>query len=318
MTKYIIRRFFTMIITLFIVATATFFLLAAVPGDALSARAEKMPEEIKINLYKKYGLDKPLMERYFITITSMMRGDFGESIIFEGQTVLSIIEDKAPASIRLGLQQLLLGVTVGLALGVLAAMNKGKWIDYSVVSLSVLLISVPHLVFGLLLQQIFAGQLGWFPVIGWPRGDELWFGGWKYTILPTLTGCFVYIASYARLLKTSMLDVLNQEYVLTAESKGLSKWQVVRKHVIRNSFIPIITNLPMSIAMCITGSYFIEKIFSIPGLGLYFIEAVNGRDVTIVMGQTVIVAAMYIFIVFITDILYTVVDPRIRLTGGKK
>lgn len=307
-----------MIFTLFVIATATFFLLAAVPGDALTARTDKMPEQIKENLYRKYGLDKPILERYVITMKGLLKGDFGESIIFEGETVPSILKTKGPISIRLGVQQLILGVGVGLIFGVLAAVKKGTWVDYLVVTFSIILISVPHLIFGMLLQKVFAGTLRWFPVIGWPKGDELWFGGWRYTVLPTLTGCFVYIASYARLLKTSMLDVMNQDYILTAESKGLSRWQVIRKHVIRNSFIPIITNLPMSIAMCITGSFFIEKIFSIPGIGLYYVNAVSGRDVTIVMGQTVIIAAMYIVVVFMTDILYTVVDPRIRIRGGKK
>lgn len=318
MFKYIIKRFLQMLLTLFIIATATFFLLAAVPGDALTDRTEKLPEQIKVNLYKKYGLDKPLMERYVITMTSLVKGDFGESIIYPGETVQSIIKDKLPASARLGLQQMILGITVGLLLGVIAAMKKGTWIDYTIVTLSVLLISIPHLIFGLGLQQIFAGKLNWFPVIGWPKGKDLWLGGWKYTVLPTLTGCFVYIAAYARLLKTSMLDVMNQDYILTAESKGLTGKKVIIKHVLRNSFIPIITKLPMSIAMCITGSFFIERIFSIPGIGMYYVNAVNGRDLSIIMGQTVIIAAMYIVIVFITDILYTVVDPRIRIQGGKR
>ena len=136
--------------------------------------------------------------------------------------------------------------------------------------------------------------------------------------MPTLTGCFAYIATYARLLKTSMLDVINQDYVLTAESKGLSRGQVIRRHVIRNSFIPVMTQLPMSVAMCITGSFFVENIFSIPGLGLYYVNAVSGRDTSIVLGNTVIIAALYIIVIFITDILYTLVDPRIRIRGGKK
>ncbi len=318
MLKYSIRRFFMMIATLFIIATATFFLLAAIPGDSLTERAERLPEQIRQNLYKKYALDKPLLERYAITMKGMIVGDFGESIIFPGETVPSIIKEKLPASARLGLQQMLLGVTVGLLLGVIAAVKKGTWVDYSVVTLSILLISIPHLIFGLLLQKVFAGSLGWFPVIGWPKGEDRWFGGWNYTILPTITGCFTYIAFYARLIKTSMLDVLNQEYILTAESKGLSRWQVIRSHLIRNSLIPVMTYLPMSITMCITGSFFIEKIFSIPGLGLYYINAVSGRDVTVVMGQTVIIAAMYIVVIYITDILYTIVDPRIRIRGGKR
>lgn len=318
MTKYVIKRFFEMILTLFIIATATFFLLAAVPGDPLVDRAEKLPPQVRENLYEKYGLNQPIMKRYVITMKGLAKGDFGESVLYPGQTVQSIIKTKLPASARLGLQQMILGITVGLLLGILAAMKKGTWIDYTVVTISILFISIPHLIFGIGLQKVFAGNLGLFPVIGWPKGSDLWFGGWKYTVLPTLTGCFTYIASYARLLKTSMLDVINQDYILTAKSKGLSHKKIIFKHVLRNSFIPVITNLPLSIAMCITGSFFIERIFAIPGIGMYFVNAVNGRDLPIIMGQTVIIAAMYIIIVFITDLLYTVVDPRIRVCGGRK
>ncbi len=318
MVKYFIKRFFAMILTIFVIATATFFLLAAVPGDALTARTDKLPEEVKQNIYEKYGLDKPVFERYIITMTSMMQGDFGESIIFEGETVSGIIAEKGPISARLGIQQLVLGVSVGLLLGVIAVMNKGTIVDYLIVFLSILLISIPNLIFAMLLQKFFAGELRWFPVIGWPKGDDIWFGGFEYTVLPTLAGCFGYIAAYSRLLKSSMLDVMNQEYILTAKSKGLNNIQVIIKHVLRNSFIPIITNLPLSIALCITGSFFIEKIFAIPGLGAYFVEAVSGRDVTIVMGYTVIISALYISVVFLTDILYTVVDPRIRIHGKKR
>lgn len=318
MTRYVIRRFFEMILTLFIIATATFFILAAVPGDPLTERAEKLPPQIRENLYAKYGLNKPVMERYVLTMKGLAVGDFGESIIYPGQTVQSIIKDKLPASARLGIQQLVLGVVVGLALGIVAAMRKGTWVDYTIITTAILLISVPSLIFSIGLQKIFAGNLGWFPVIGWPKGKDLWFGGWKYTILPTLAGCFGFIAMYARLLKTSMLDIINQDYVLTAKSKGLSPRQVVFRHILRNSFIPIITILPMQIAMCITGSFFIERVFSIPGLGMYYITAVQARDLPIVMGETVIIAAMYIIMVFFTDFFYTLVDPRIRVRGGKR
>jgi oligopeptide transport system permease protein len=169
-----------------------------------------------------------------------------------------------------------------------------------------------------MLQKIFAGTLKVLPTIGWPSGKELWFGGWKYTILPTLTGCFSYIATYARLLKTSMLDVINQDYVLTAESKGLSRSAIVRRHILRNSFIPVMTQLPMSVAMCITGSFFIESIFSIPGIGQYYVTAVNNQDLSIVMGETVLLAILYIIVLFVTDILYVVVDPRIALPGSRR
>ncbi len=318
MVKYIIRRFLEMILTLFLIATATFFLLEAVPGDPLTQRADKLQPQSRERLYERYGLDKPVLERYLLTMEGLARGDFGESFVYAGQTVGGLIQSRLPVSARLGLQQMILGVGVGLLLGILAAMKRGTLIDYLVVGLSVLLISIPHLIFGLMLQKIFAGTLRILPTIGWPSGDELWFGGWKYTILPTLTGCFSYIAIYARLLKTSMLDVVNQDYVLTAESKGLSRGAVIRRHILRNSFIPVMTQLPMSVAMCITGSFFIESIFSIPGIGQYYVTAVNNQDLSIVMGETVLLSLLYIVVLFITDILYAVVDPRISMPGAGK
>ena len=318
MVKYLLRRFCEMILTLFLIATATFFLLEAVPGDPLSQRADKLQPQAKETLYKRYGLDKPVMERYAITMVNMAKGDFGESLVYAGQTIGKLVHDRLPVSARLGIQQMLLGVTIGLLLGILAATRRGTIADYMVVGLSVLLISVPHLIFGLLLQKVFAGNLRWFPTIGWPAGKDLWVGGWEYTFLPTLTGCFTYVATYARLLKTSMLDVINQDYVLTAESKGLSRAAVVRRHILRNSFIPVMTQLPMSVAMCITGSFFIESIFSIPGIGQYFVTAVNNQDLSIVLGETVLLAALYIVVLFITDILYVLVDPRIGMPGSGK
>lgn len=317
MLKYTVRRFFEMILTLFIIATATFFMLEAVPGDPLSERVERLPESVAENLYHKYGLDKPTMERYVITMKGMLKGDFGESVRMPGYDIHKLLEETLAPSARLGLQSIIVGIGLGLLLGILAAMFKGTWIDYLIVFFSVLMISVPTLIFGLLLQKYVAGELGWFPIIGWPKGKELWFGGWKYTILPTLSGCFSYVATYSRLLKTSMLDVINQDYVLAARAKGLSEPQIVRRHILRNAFIPIITVLPMSIAFALTGSFFIEKIYSIPGFGRYFIEAIQARDLSIVMGQTVLMAALYIAVVFLVDILYTLVDPRIRMSGKR-
>lgn len=317
MLRYIVRRFLEMLLTLFIIATATFFLLAAVPGDPLSDRADKLPETIRANMYAKYGLDKPVLERYLITMKGMLHGDFGESVRMPGYDIQRLLRETLAPSARLGLQSIFIGITLGLVLGALAATFRGSWADYLIVFFAVLMISVPTLIFGLLLQKYVAGEMGLFPIMGWPSGKDLWFGGWKYTVLPTLSGCFAYVASYSRLLKTSMLDVINQDYVLTARAKGLTEGKIVRRHILRNSFIPIITVLPMSIAFALTGSFFIEKIYGIPGFGRYFIESVQSRDLSIILGQTVIMAALYIFVVFIVDILYTLVDPRIRLPGGK-
>ena len=318
MVKYIIRRFFELLLALFLIATATFFLTAAAPGDPLVARTMALPEASRNVMYEKYGLDKPLLERYVITMTGMLKGDFGESVVYEGQTLQTILHDKLPVSLRLGLQQLIFGVTVGLLLGILAAVKRETWIDRCIVVFAVLLISVPELVLALLFQKYFAGTLKWFPVIGWPSGSDLWFGGWKYTVLPTLSGALFYIATYSRLLKTSILDVLDQDYILTARSKGLSEGQIVRGHILRNSMIPIVTRLPLSVAMCVTGSFMIEKVFAIPGIAAYYIEAVTANDLSIVLGETVFLAALFILVIFLTDILYTVVDPRIRIRGGRR
>lgn len=315
MGKYITRRFFEMIITLFLIGTATFFLLGAIPGTAIDKKIQKLPEATKQVVIEKYGYDKPIVERYFITLKNyIVNQEFGESIVRAGDTVSSIVKAKMPVSARLGIQQILVGVTLGLLLGIIAAMNRGKIVDYIILVGAMLFASVPPLVLSLLLQKYMAkGAIFNLPIIGWPKGDELLFGGWKYTILPTLGGAGTYLAYYTRLMKTSMLDSINQEYTLTARSKGLSEFAIVRKHVFRNSFIPIITVLPVAISGVISGSFFIERVFAIPGAGQYFIQATTDRDVPILMGLTLLYAAIYIIAIFISDILYTVVDPRIRL-----
>ncbi|GEP24773.1 ABC transporter permease [Lentilactobacillus diolivorans] len=313
MLKMILRRAVELLISLFLIASATFFLLAAIPGDALSAQTNRLPEQARKQVYKNSGLNKPVMTRYVITMDNMVHGKFGESIVTPGQTMTKVLKEKLPASARLGIQQMLFGIPLGLIMGVLAAIYKNHWIDRFVTVLSLLLMSVPSLVIGLLLQSYFGGKLGWFPIIGWPEGNQLWWGGWSYTILPTLAGGIGYIAGYARLLKNSMLDVLGSDYIQTAYAKGLSGRSVILHHIIRNAFIPVTTSLPVSIAFGITGSVFVESIFVIPGVGQFFVQALTNRDVPIVLGETVLLAALYIVTLFITDILYTVIDPRIKL-----
>lgn len=315
MTRYVLRRFVEMVITLYLIGTATFFLLSAVPGTAIDRKIEKLPEQTKQIVIAKYGFDKPVVERYFITLKNyIVKGEFGESLVHAGDTISSIVKNKMPVSARLGIQQIVVGVSLGIILGIIAAMNRGKPIDYIILVGVMILASVPSLVLSLLLQKYLAkGAILNLPIIGWPKGADLWFGGWKYTIIPTLAGAGSYLAYYARLMKTSMLDSINQDYTLTARSKGLSEATIVRRHVLRNSFIPIITVLPVAISGVISGSFFIERVFAIPGAGQYFIQAANDRDVPILMGLTLLYALIYLIAIFITDILYTVVDPRIRL-----
>ena len=195
MIKYIFRRCLELLLALFLIATATFFLTAAAPGDPLVSRTMSLPQASRDAMYAKYGLDKPLMQRYVITMKGMLHGDFGESVVYEGQTLQDIIREKLPVSARLGLQSLIFGVLVGLFLGVIAAVKRDTWIDRAIVVFAVLLMSVPELVLGLVFQKYFAGTLKWFPVIGWPSGKELWLGGWKYTILPMVSGALLHIAT---------------------------------------------------------------------------------------------------------------------------
>ena len=319
MVKYIIRRVLEMLITLYLIVTATFFLLSAIPGNALTSKIAKLPQTVQTKIIEKYGYDKPVAERYVITMKGLIiNGDFGESIIRPGETFVKNLKLKLPVTIRLSVQQILLGVTLGILLGIIAAMKRGTFWDKLILVGAMILVSMPSLVISLLLQKYCAnGSFLKLPIIGWPKGKELWFGGWKYTILPTIAGSCSFIAYYSRLTKTSMLESINQEYTLTARSKGLSELQIVKNHVICNSFIPIITVLPTTVAGILTGSLFIERVFSIPGMGRYYIEAVQGRDIPIVLAGTTFYAIITVITMLVTDILYVIVDPRIKIGVSK-
>ncbi len=319
MARYIVRRVLEMLITLFLIVTATFFLLAAIPGNALTSKIAKLPQTVQTKIIEKYGYDKPVVQRYVITMKGLIvKGDFGESIIRPGETFTKNLKAKLPVTVRLSIQQILLGVTAGILLGIIAAMKRGSFLDKLILVGAMILVSMPSLVISLLLQKYCAnGDMLKLPIIGWPKGKELWFGGWKYTILPTIAGSCSFIAYYSRLTKTSMLESINQEYTLTARSKGLSEVQIVKNHVVRNSFIPIITVLPTTVASILTGSLFIERVFSIPGMGRYYIEAVQTRDIPIVLAGTTFYAVITVITMLITDILYGIVDPRIKI-GARK
>ncbi|BCN31793.1 ABC transporter permease [Anaeromicropila herbilytica] len=312
MVKYILRRFGEMIILLFIIFTATFFLLAAVPGNAIDQKMEKFPESVKENIVHKYGFDKPVLERYAISVKNfVIDHQFGESIVNPGVTLSSLLKDKMPISMQLSARQILFGVPIGMILGIIAACNRGKRIDYFIVISSLVITSVPTLVFALLLQKYFGGRYG-LQIIGWSQPGMGFVDGLSYTLLPTLSGVFGYIVGYSRLVRTTMLDSINQEYTMTARAKGLSEARIIYKHVIRNSFIPVCTILPGTIAGVIGGSLFIERVFSIPGIGAYYTTAVSQRDIPMIMGQTMLYTLIYLVSILVSDILYTIVDPRIK------
>lgn len=309
MLRYILKRFAYMAVTLWVVITITFFLMHAIPGDPLSSLARELPAQTKANYYAKYGLDKGLGEQYAIYLGNLVRGDLGQSLRYPGREVGEEILRYAPATARLGLQALAIGLLLGSSLGILAAFNRSRWPDFLVTSASLLGVSVPSFVLAALLQYTFAVKNSWLPATGW--------GGFAFTILPTMALSVSVLAVFARVMRASALDVIGQDYILTARAKGAGGLAFVFRHVVRNSALPSVTLLGPQIAGIITGSFVIENIFAIPGIGSNFVASVFNRDYTMIMGMTIFYAVVYMAALLLVDIAYAVIDPRIRLYGSK-
>ena len=309
MGKYILKRILYMFLTLLIVTTLTFFLMRNIPGDPLASMAQALPDQIRENFHAKYGLDKPLFEQYLLYLKGLAHLDMGDSVVYAGRSVSETIKNTSPVSGFIGGIALFIGVVIGTLLGIIAALNKNKWPDFLVIFIAILGVSVPVFVLAALLQMIFAARLGLLPSSGW--------GGAKYCILPITVLCLGPIASYARYVKSSMLDTLDQDYVMTARAKGMSESRVIRKHVLRNSMLPAVTIFGGSIVGVFTGSFVIEKMFSIPGIGFYYINSINSNDYTMILGTTIFYAALFVIMQLIVDCVYVIIDPRIRITGEK-
>ena len=311
MLKFIGKRLAFAVLTLFLIATATFFLVAGAPGDPIAAKVGQMPEQAQAIINAKYGFDRPVVERYFMYMKNLITtGDFGESIIYTGKSANDIIRDNTLISAKIGLIAITLQATIGVLLGLIAALNRGKPVDHIIRVLVVLAICVPSFVFAALLQYFLAFKWKLVPVFGW--------GGLKHFILPVAAYAIGGIASYCNYMRNSTLSVISEDYIVTAKAKGCTKNRVVRKHILRNSMIPIVTMIGPAVAGIFAGSFIIEKMFAIPGLGSYYVKAVSDNDYTMVIGLTIFFAILYVFALIIVDILYGIVDPRIRVAKGKK
>ena len=309
MTRYVLKRILYMLLTLLIVATVTFFMMRSIPGDPLGGMARELPEQTKANYYAKYGLDKPLIEQYLIYIKNMIQGDLGESLLYPGRSVSATIAATSPVSGLVGGIALVIGLLIGVCLGIIAALKKNQWPDYVVMVIAIMGITIPVFVLVSLMQYFFSIKLGWLPSSGW--------GQPKHLIMPVIVLSFSTIATYARYIKSSMLDVRAQDYILTARSKGLSEGQIVRRHVLRNSLLPAVTILSGRIVGIFTGAFIVEKMFTIPGIGFYYISSINNNDYTMTMGTTVFYAALFVVMQLIVDFVYMLVDPRIRISEAK-
>lgn len=305
MLKYTLKRFFSMIITLFLIATLTFFLMNAIPGDPFSLERDT-PQVIRDSLNQQYGLDKPVVERYFRYMGNLLQGDFGMSMKQKGQTVVGKVAKTMPVSAVVGLGGVLVGVVIGVLFGIIAALKNGKTFDYVIIIMAIIGVSVPNFVFASLYQRLFAVELRWLPVAG--------YKGFRYLILPIMAAAMQNIAYYARMLRSSMLDTLSQDYIMTAESKGLTRRTVIMKHALRNSLLPMVTSFGPMLAGVLTGNFVIEKIYNIPGIGQAMITAIQGSDYMMIMGLTIMFSFITTFMYFVVDILYGIVDPRIRIS----
>lgn len=304
MLKYIVKRVGYMLFTLLIVASVTFFLMRMIPGDPLASLAKALPEQTRINFYVKYGLDKPLSTQYLMYMKNLLQGDFGESVVYPGRSVAGVITSTSPISAAVGGPALLIGLLLGVGLGIIAALFKNRWPDYLVMCIAIMGVTIPVFVMASLLQYLFSVKLGWLPTSGWGQPQHM--------ILPIVVLCFGTIATYARYIKSSMLDVLGQDYVLTAQAKGLSESQVILRHVLRNSLLPSVTILAGRIVGIFTGAFLVERMFSIPGIGFYYISSINNNDYSMTLGTTVFYAALFVVMQLIVDLLYVLIDPRIR------
>lgn len=304
MFKYIVKRILLAVVTIWAVATLTFFLMNLVPGGPFLSEKAISPQATAA-LEAKYGLDKPMFQRYLNYMTSALHGDFGDSLKQRGRTVMDIISMKFPVSARLGGISVLVALALGIPLGCIAALKRGKAADSIISVVATCGIAVPSFVICTVLMYLMGVKLGILPTMGLET--------WKHYIMPVTALSFYPTAYIMRLMRSSMLDVLGQDYMRTARAKGLAGGKILFKHALRNAILPVVTYVGPMLAYTISGSFVVEKIFVIPGLGGEFIKAINGRDYTLIMGTTIFLATLIIIMNVIVDLIYKLVDPRIKL-----
>ena len=302
MLNYIIRRFVIASVAIFVLATVTFFLMRLVPGDPFAG--PRVAPEIRAALRTYYGLDKPLLEQYVIYMVNLLRGDLGLSLAMRGHTVTDIIATAFPVSLDLGIRAMILSIVFGIGFGVVAALKRGTAFDYLTVVLVLIGISVPSFVLAGLLQYYLGVYLHILPIARYET--------FSHTIMPSIALSLGTMATIARYMRSSMLEVVHADYIKTAVAKGLKPHQVVLRHQIRNALLPVLTILGPAVASVLTGSFVVETVFAIPGLGRYFVTAMQNLDYTLVMGLTIFFGAFLIGMNFLVDLAYGLIDPRIR------
>ncbi|MGO5675276.1 dipeptide ABC transporter permease DppB [Bacillus subtilis] len=304
MARYMIKRFWAMAATILVITTLTFVLMKVIPGSPFNEE-RGTNEAVQKNLEAYYHLDDPLIFQYIFYLKSIITFDFGPSIKKPSDSVNDMLERGFPVSFELGMTAIVIAVISGLVLGVIAALRRNGFLDYAAMSLAVLGISIPNFILATLLIQQFAVNLKLFPAATWTSPIHM--------VLPTAALAVGPMAIIARLTRSSMVEVLTQDYIRTAKAKGLSPFKIIVKHALRNALMPVITVLGTLVASILTGSFVIENIFAIPGMGKYFVESINQRDYPVIMGTTVFYSVILIIMLFLVDLAYGLLDPRIKL-----
>lgn len=305
MLKYIAKRLAVGAVTLFLLATITFFLMHVIPGSPFAGDTVKLPAKVVEKLYEKYGLDKPVTEQYVIYMKNLLHGDFGVSIYRKGKSIAKIIANGLPYTMRLGAVSFCFALVVGIFMGTVAAFTKKKWLSNFVVFLATIGVSMPGFLLSVLLLLLFGVVLQWLPFVG--------LGSPLHYILPAAGMAFYPISMIARLVRSSLREVMKQDYMVLAKSKGTPEKLVIWRHGLKNAMLPVITYAGPLIATMLTGSFVIESLYSIPGIGAEFVTSITNRDYTMIMALTILYGAFIIFANIVTDILNAMFDPRIKL-----
>ena len=308
MTAYIAQRLGLMVVTLFAIITLTFFLMHAVPGGPFVSD-KMMAPEIAAAINAKYHLDDPIWLQYLNYLKGIASFDLGPSFKYAGMSVNQIIAEGLPTTLKVGVLAMICVVALGVPLGIVAALNRNRWPDTLVMVLATIGVAVPSYVIATVALYVFALWLGWVPTFG--------LDDWRGYFLPVFALSGFWISFIARLARSSLLETLQQDYMITAKAKGLKPAQILIKHGLRNSLIPVVTVLGPVVANLITGSFVIEQIFALPGIGRHFVLSITNRDYTAIMGITIFYAAVLMVMIFIVDMLYLVLDPRIKYREAK-
>ena len=308
MIRYVARRLVYMVAALFIIVSVTFFISKALPGNPWAD--PKLTPEIREQMFEKYGLDEPLYVQYVKYMANVARGDLGNSFYFEGRSVSQLILQRLPVSAFIGIQAVIFGLVVGMVLGIVAALWHNTLWDTLAVVVAIIGVSVPTFVLGPILQYWLGLKLGWFPIA--------FFESWIYSVLPSLALSVFVVSTVARFIRTEMLEVMGQDYITLAKAKGLSGLAVILKHVLRNAMIPLVTVMAPLTIYIITGSLVIEQIFAVPGIGEQFVQSVIVNDYSMILGTTLFFSVLFILALLIQDIMYGIIDPRIRVAGAKE